>query len=791
MPNSASPPPDQPLLNSCPTCGQHLDVTALEPYSKIVCSACQGTIRVRTSFHHFVIREQIGIGGMSRVFRATDTALKRDVALKILNRQCSNDKRRVDQFEHEARVTAAISHPNVVKVYSAGWDQGYFYIAMELVRGGSLEESIRQEKRLSEARILAVAVETARGLKAAQAAGLIHRDIKPGNILFADDGTAKIVDFGLALMVKAGQNADKELWATPYYVPPEKLEGGTEDHRSDLYSLGATLFHAVLGRPPCATDTNSLEELRALKAVTVKLTTAESALVSSETAALLGRTLEKNPEDRYASYDEFIKHAQFALQHPGKSLPKVKPKPRPMWVMGAAALGILLVGGGVGMWLKKATHASAGEGALQIVSDPTASGNQSISAQFTQARDALFRGELPEAQEAFVSLASNAPQPTSHWATFNAGLCALLRGDEPASRGIFARLQSYGEDSLAQFFGGISPLLSGANPVRVDQVAWLQGESYSAMGWLALGLKNWQQGDWRSAREMLEKFAVARPASAAAWVANYQALIAPHLDDLHQLHDWPTLSLAGLTGAQATERLKIAEVAVGRLRLAGPVKAACAQELAAFSKELQPLLAGEKEADDKKHAELLQQDTAQLRKAVAEASLASKGLNFPAAMVRLEQLEIDTPEIKEQWQDELALWRDAEEFLQQLSKDLGVPGLERELARVDGPIQRGKILSASRDGLHFQVSGVNGDVLITWSQLAPVQLVRLAEAPLEEDRITDSDEYYRRRRLIVAFALKANLPNYGALRGAELAREHRDFSQLWRRLEPHLPGLQP
>ena len=788
MPTNSPTPPDQPLINACPSCGQHLDVTELEPYSKILCSGCQDTIRVRTGFHHFMIREQIGIGGMSRVFRATDTALKRDVALKILNRQCSNDARRVKQFEHEARITAAISHPNVVKVYSAGWDQGYFYIAMELVRGGSLEEKIRAEKSLPEAHVLAIAVETARGLKAAQQAGLIHRDIKPGNILFADDGTAKIVDFGLALMIQSGPAADKELWATPFYVPPEKLEGGVEDHRSDLYSLGASLFHAALGRPPCSTDTNSMVELRALKSITVKLTNQEATQASPEFKALLERTLRKNPADRYATYDEFIRHAEYALQHPGKSLThRTSRGSRQKWIAASVA-GMLLVGGCLGLWMRKPPAKSA-DGGLQIVSDPTASGDQSISAQFSKARDAMFRGELPEARASFLALAKLAPQPTSHWSTFNAGLCALLEGDETKSREIFSKLTPYGDDPLSKFFGEMATLSAGTAPVQAEQLAWVQPDSYATMAWLALGLKNWQMGEWRGAKVLMEKFFNSKPAPTASWVGNYHGLLAPHLDDLHQLQDWPSMSLEGVTGTQATARLKSAVLAVGKLRLSSPVKAACELEIAQFSEALKPMLEREQAASAVAIKELLTKETQLLQTALKEAAKDAGSLNFPAAIGRLQDIQLKSESLKAQLQDEIALWHDAEDFLQLMIKEFASAPQEIELARLDSPPQRGRVLSANRDGIHFQVSGVTGEALIAWSQIQPLQLIRMAEAPLEDERITDSDEYYRRRQWIVAFALKANLPNYGSLRGDELARENRTFSKLWERMQAYLQGM--
>lgn len=786
MPSSSSNVPSEPLVNSCPSCGQLLDVTELEPYSKIICRNCQDTIRVRTTFHHFQIREQIGVGGMSRVFRAEDTALKRDTALKILNRQCSNDTRRVAQFEREARITAAISHPNVVKVYSSGWDQGYFYIAMELVRGGSLDESIRKHKRLPEARVLDIAIETARGLKAAQQAGLIHRDIKPGNILFADDGTAKIVDFGLALMIKTDTDTDKELWATPYYVPPEKLNGGQEDHRSDIYSLGASLFHAVLGRPPCSSDSNSLEELRNIKNQTVNLTDEDAMLVSNETLALLECALQKDPADRYATYDDFIKHAEFARQHPTKGDPKSRRKKtgvnRPMAI--AALVAAAAIGGGVSMLLKKSPTPSGDDPGLEIVSDPTASNNKTVSEQFIHARDSLFRGELPEAKQAFVDLAGNAPQPTGNWATFNAGLCALLQGDEPASRPIFAALKPYGDDPLSKFFQHMSSLLSSSEPVTGEQVKDLSSDSYNSIGLLATGLKNWQLGDWRKATGMLHKFQTAKLDSAGSWVQNYHALVAPHMEDLTHLKDWPKLRIEDLAGKEASEHLIKAKEIFAKLRLSGPVKDQCDKEIQRFTNQVDTLLAKEKAEREMKEAELIKQEIASFHKALDEASAASAGCKFSAAIERLTSEKFQSSQINEQLQDQLSLWKGAEEFLQLLTKELGSAPQEVEITRIDGSTQKGKIVSATREGIHFQIAGVSGEATIPFAQIQPNCLIRLAESPLDEDRVTDSDEYFRRRELIVAFALKSNLPVFGSLRGNELAREHRGFRDRWKRFQP-------
>lgn len=192
--------PQQSYLSTCPVCQNQIDVTSLDPFTKLKCPFCGQMVRVRRKFDHFMIVRQIGEGGMSRVFEAEDETLGRRVALKILNQRYSRDANRVEQFRQEALITANVNHPNVIKLYSVGYDQGYFYIAMELVNGGSLEQRIRRDDRVKEAEVLKIGLEVAEGLRAAQQMGLIHRDVKPANILFTEAGTAKVVDFGLALL---------------------------------------------------------------------------------------------------------------------------------------------------------------------------------------------------------------------------------------------------------------------------------------------------------------------------------------------------------------------------------------------------------------------------------------------------------------------------------------------------------------------------------------------------------------------------------------------------------------
>jgi len=268
-------------------------------------------VRVRTWFDHFELVEYIDAGGMGKVYKARDLKLNRIVALKLLHKEFSADAEHIEKLTTEAKITASVTHPNIVKVFSFGCDHGVYYIAMELVDKGSLDDLMTSRGRIPESRVLEIGIHIAQGLRAAYRAGLIHRDVKPGNILFADHHTAKIVDFGLAMPLDQAQEGEEDIWGTPYYVSPEKLDKKPEDFRSDIYSLGGTLFHALAARPPFEARNASVEDLKRLKSQPVNLLD-HLPSVSSPTAYLINRTLARDPRERYQSYDELIEHLEYA-----------------------------------------------------------------------------------------------------------------------------------------------------------------------------------------------------------------------------------------------------------------------------------------------------------------------------------------------------------------------------------------------------------------------------------------------------------------------------------------------
>ncbi|MCX6978477.1 MAG: serine/threonine-protein kinase, partial [Verrucomicrobia bacterium] len=299
------------LIQACPSCGALIDGAEAEPFALVECPSCLGSVRVRRFFDHFELEEELGVGGMGTVYRALDRNLGRSVALKLLQKEQSKNPEFIAQFAHEAAITAAINHPHVVKVFSTGQDHGLVYIAMELVDQGSLDDRLTRLKILEEEEVLTMGIQVAEGLNAAFQRGLIHRDVKPGNILFSNAKTAKIVDFGLAVLMEHAGTVMGEIWGTPAYVAPEKLDNRREDLRSDIYSLGATLFHGLTGVPPCDLETNQMSVLLEAKRKQPALRTLAKG-VSEATAFAIDKTLKFEPGERFQSYEELIKALEYA-----------------------------------------------------------------------------------------------------------------------------------------------------------------------------------------------------------------------------------------------------------------------------------------------------------------------------------------------------------------------------------------------------------------------------------------------------------------------------------------------
>jgi len=202
----------------------------------------------------YEIQEKLGEGGMAVVYKATQSSLGRTAALKMMKAGAEQNKSLVDRFEREARAMASINHPNVVTCYDTGRDKGHLYIALEFVDGGDVEDLLKEHGgMLPEQRALEVVYDCLMGLSAIEAAGLVHRDIKPGNIFITQRGEAKLADLGLARRSDGDDRMTQtgSIIGTPAFMSPEQAQGEAEiDVRSDIYALGATLYAMLTGANP-------------------------------------------------------------------------------------------------------------------------------------------------------------------------------------------------------------------------------------------------------------------------------------------------------------------------------------------------------------------------------------------------------------------------------------------------------------------------------------------------------------------------------------------------------------
>ena len=201
------------------------------------------------------LEARIGSGGMSTVYRAFDETLERQVAIKLMHREIATDSDQLERFRREARAVAQLSHPHIVGVIDAGEDEGRPYIVFEYVEGETLKERIRRQGRLPIPEAVAYAIEIARALGAAHARHIVHRDVKPQNVLIDEEGSAKVTDFGIARTLdEEGLTADGRVLGTTDYVSPEQALGQPVTGQSDLYSLGVVLYEMLTGEVPFKGD---------------------------------------------------------------------------------------------------------------------------------------------------------------------------------------------------------------------------------------------------------------------------------------------------------------------------------------------------------------------------------------------------------------------------------------------------------------------------------------------------------------------------------------------------------
>ncbi|MBN8419515.1 MAG: serine/threonine protein kinase [Verrucomicrobia bacterium] len=793
-------PPEQSFLSTCPVCQRQIDVTSLEPFTKLKCPFCGQMVRVRRRFDQFMIIRQIGEGGMSRVFEAEDETLGRRVALKILNRQYSRDSIRLEQFRREAHITANVTHPNVIKLYSVGYDQGYFYIAMELVGGGSLEQRIRREGHLKEDEALRIGREVAEGLRAAQQLTLIHRDVKPANILFTETGTAKVVDFGLALFVDRGGDQSGEMWATPYYVAPEKVIENKEDYRSDIFSLGATLYHAMTGNPPHKADTSAIEDLRRIKSKRVTL--GESGLrFSPRTEHVINGMLSFNPEDRFANYSEVVDEMRLAeglLDRGSVRRRLVNRRTRLIGLIAAAiiiayGMGWLLREGGERRNVRAIQLATANERELDgsgVTLTADKANKKTVSERFTEARQAMLEGrQYATAEDKFINLAKSKDvlQPTANWARFNAALCSIMLDRKKDAAEQFAKLATTPDlNGLAPFFAKIQDRMSHdfglGTPLHSLDYKTTNEE---ILGYLVHGLAEWHFGDALLGAQELEHFQqhlaeTQQPPTAASaatleWLTLYSPLVDRYKPDFALVRATLQPKRSGTIPELRTALAEVRQVRKN-LKTSGAFLRFITDLETSYQREISSMTLEEQQRQmeaDKKHR---QADLELLAEVTALVPSLVQGYDYTRAIDLLSGTRLKTADVRTALDGRLYLYTQSRDFIRQLTTDLTTKGWTGTITRREGGQLTGRI-TCNPAGTQISVTLDRGTLTLPLESLTPETLVEIAQSL--GTQVTDSTDYYRRQENTAAFARLTGLTQLSTTIAAQLMEENSSFLIRW------------
>ncbi|MFL6584679.1 MAG: serine/threonine-protein kinase [Chthoniobacterales bacterium] len=705
----ASPETDR-ATQLCPACGRAIQLTEAEPLAQTTCPTCGETLRVERDFDNFELLETIGAGGMGSVYKARDTRLDRFVALKILRRELSANPTETARLEQEARLAAAVNHPHVVQVFSSGIDHGQLYLVMELVERGSLDDLMALNARVAEAQVLKIGIEVARGLEAAHARGLMHRDIKPANILFTEDKNAKIGDFGLAVAAAQSSDPQAEIWGTPYYVAPERLNAEPEDFRSDIYSLGATLYHALAGVPPIEGETNSAAALRELKLQALDLKTV-ARHVSRRTARIINRMVAPIPAERFLSYAELIadlEGARDALLGTRRNIPR-------SWILATAAV-LLLLAAGMGAYI------------YRLRTNPDA---VSLAQLYEDARRQLIAGKTEPARNQFTRLAEQAHgrQPILNWIRLHRGLASLLRGYTTQAREAFEEVANSGsspavDPQLQRFFVQTSRTLNNPAPVKATAIVDTAAPTPQGFAELLFALKDWGNHDFDDAGQLLDHFLRSRASGNYAWINEYRPLAQKYLSDYRVYDDW----------RRQARTPESTNVALSRLQTRGALVDELKQQPKTIAVAVNPAQTAAGSASPAKP--IPPSELAIWNGALARYQERLGVYDFAGALGALRSANLHDPSLKQNQQIAMETAQWLIEWKAKLIADISARPITRAIGDVRG---NGYTGIASANGSRLTMKLPYGLAQIAWSDLSPAALLDLTTSLIAQDMPDTAD----------------------------------------------------
>jgi serine/threonine protein kinase len=752
----------------CAACGNELDVTGREPFSTLPCPHCGAQLTVPMPFAHFLLLSVIGTGGIGAVYRAMDLTLHRYVAIKLLKKELAEDKNFIADFSREARAAAALNHQHIAQVYSFGVHDNQYYLVMELVEHGSLDSLIDERKRLTEYEALEYGIQIASALGAAHARGMVHRDIKPGNMLISNDGTAKLVDFGLAKFKDWEHGADRSgsILATPYYLAPEKLQGYTEDFRSDMYSLGGTIFHCLAGRPPfdAPTAAEVIEKNLSTEPPSIKTFAPH---VSDATAQIIARLLKKNPAERYQSYDELIRDLKAAKARATHGAPKTQAQTREknsvalaLQVVGLVVLAAVTVGLVWANWDKifppdSAQNTLPPHNSVATLNSggsrpPPRVPNAQTRENFLKANQLLNLAVFSDAGQAYSAAENDLRESPAErdWAKFMRAMAWLFTGYPDRA-----------SDSLEAFTASIrNPQLP--NRVEYDELprhlAFLVADKLSPADYearlpqwppwaqaayhLTRGTKDYARGRFAEAAKSYRAYNAVAAGPDHTWLHDFQKLAARMADELEIAT--ATVTRARQLHTEGKPDKALEELDRGRLKIPNalpPVR----RQLNQLEAELQAALDARQKAE--RQQRLLEEQrlkAAQENQRRVELRMLAdieerivepiRTMNYAAALAEYHRFQgkLTLDETKTTYERGLLSVQQLVAFKSQLLADINNSPYEKgDLRTLRNEVLRGSVSRADHEKITVTITVPGGDAenIVKWTELSPSSIGKLAE----------------------------------------------------------------